>query len=217
MGEVSSIVSLTKQQIAVYKMAQKPTPQNKVLENVRLEVVEQEKGIYKATLIATDGYKLIRREVDAEPGAKACSMNIPQSVLVAADKVMKTDFDRAYVHDGKIVVRTNPYGEMVPIDESFPIKAEIPFQEQTELRFPETRPFVEQKSSEAFPVKSVVVNPKLLIEALRQFKQSDGMMGGVVIHVGKHDEPILIKSSPDYAWDGNEIVAGVAPIKSDDA
>ena len=30
MGEVSSIVSLTKQQIAVYKMAQKPTPQNKV-------------------------------------------------------------------------------------------------------------------------------------------------------------------------------------------
>lgn len=96
MGEVSSIVSLTKQQIAVYKMAQKPTPQNKVLENVRLEVVEQEKGIYKATLIATDGYKLIRREVDAEPGAKACSMNIPQSVLVAADKVMKTDFDRGW-------------------------------------------------------------------------------------------------------------------------
>lgn len=217
MGKVSSIVSLTKQQIAVYKMAQKPTPQNKVLENVRLEVVEQEKGIYKATLIATDGYKLIRREVDTEPGVKACSMNIPQSVLVAADKVMKTDFDRAYVHNGKIIVRTNPYGEMVPIDESFPIKAEIPFQEQTELRFPETRPFVEQKSSEAFPVKSVVVNPKLLIEALRQFKQSDGMMGGVTIHVGKHDEPILIKSSPDYTWDGNEIVAGVAPIKSDDA
>ena len=121
MGEVSSIVSLTKQQIAVYKMAQKPTPQNKVLENIRLEVVEQEKGIYKATLIATDGYKLIRREVDAEPGAKACSMNIPQSVIVAAEKVMKTDFDRAYVHDGKIIVRTNPYGEMVPIDESFPI------------------------------------------------------------------------------------------------
>lgn len=111
---MSSIVSLTKQQIAVYKMAQKPTPQNKVLENVRLEVVEQ-------------------------------------------------------------------------------------------------------KSSEAFPVKSVMVNPKLLIEALRQFKQSDGMMGGVVIHVGKYDEPILVKSSPDYAWDGNEIVAGVAPIKSDDA
>lgn len=37
---MSSIVSLTKQQITVYKMAQKPTPQNKVLENVRLEVVE---------------------------------------------------------------------------------------------------------------------------------------------------------------------------------
>ena len=128
MGEVSSIVSLTKQQIAVYKMAQKPTPQNKVLE-----------------------------------------------------------------------------------------KAEIPFREQTELYFPDTHPFVEQKSSEAFPVKSVVVNPKLLIEALRQFSQSDGMMGGVTIHVGKHDEPILIKSSPNYAWDGNEIVAGVAPIRSNDA
>ena len=57
MGEVSSIVSLTKQQIAVYKMAQKPTPQNKVLENVRLEVVEQEKGINKLGKIKPIGYK----------------------------------------------------------------------------------------------------------------------------------------------------------------
>ncbi len=46
MEKWSSIVSATgRQQIAVYKMAQKPTPQNKVLENVRIEVVEQEKGI----------------------------------------------------------------------------------------------------------------------------------------------------------------------------
>lgn len=213
---MSSIVSLTKQQIAVYKMAQEPKPQNKVLENVRLEVVEQEKGIYKATLIATDAYKLIHREVDAEPGAKACSINIPQSVFAAADKVMNTDFDRAYVHDGKIVVRTNPYDEKVPINESFPIKAEIPFQEQTELRFPETRPIVEQKSSEAFPVKSVIVNPKLLIEALQQFKQSDGMMDGVTIHIDSSDKSILIKSSPYYTWDGNEITAAVALMKSDE-
>lgn len=54
---MSSIVSLTKQQIAVYKMAQKPTPQNKVLENVRLEVVEQEKGINKLGIIKPIGYK----------------------------------------------------------------------------------------------------------------------------------------------------------------
>ncbi len=106
-GEVGSIVSLTKQQIAVYKNEKADTASG-VLENVRLEVVRQEKDIHKATLIATDGYKLIRREVNAEPGAKTCSMNIPQSVLVAADKVMKTDFDRAYVHDGKIIVHTNP-------------------------------------------------------------------------------------------------------------
>ena len=105
---------------------------------------------------------------------------------------------------------------MAPIDESFPIKAEIPSRSKPRLRF---RRHVRSLSKKfrAFPVKSVVVDPKLLIEALRQFKQSDGMMGGVVIHVGKYDEPILIKSSPDYAWDGNEIVAGVAPIKSDDA
>ena len=216
MGKMSSIASLTKQQIAVYKMAQEPKPQNKALENVRLEVVEQEKGIYKATLIATDAYKLIHREVDAEPGAKACSINIPQSVFVAADKIMNTDFDRAYVHDSKIVVRTNPYDEKVPINESFPIKVEIPFQEQTELRFPETRPIVEQKSSEAFPVKSVIVNPKLLIEALQQFKQSDGMMDGVIIYIDSSDKSILIKSSPYYTWDGNEITAAVALMKSDD-
>ncbi len=79
-----------KQQIAVYKMAQKPTPQNKVLEDIRLEVVEQ-KGIHKATLIATDGYKLIRREVDAERPRRESLLNeysIERSRC--HDKVMKT-------------------------------------------------------------------------------------------------------------------------------
>ncbi len=67
------------------------------------------------------------------------------------------------------------------------------------------------KSSEAFPVKSAVVNPKLLIEDC-DTSQSDG----VTIHVGKYDEPILIKSSTKLRADGNEI-AGVAPIRSNDA
>ncbi len=97
MGEVSSIVT-TKQQIAVYKWRRSDTAEQGS-EN-RLEVVEQEKGIHKSHA-HTDGYKPIRREVDAEPGAKACSPNIPQSALVAADKAWaKTDFDRgAHVHD----------------------------------------------------------------------------------------------------------------------
>ncbi len=41
-------------------------------------------------------------------------MNIPQSVLVAADKVMKTDFDRAYVHDSKSALEI--HGETTPME-----------------------------------------------------------------------------------------------------
>ncbi len=42
------------------------------------------------------------------------------------------------------------------------------------------------------------------------------MMGGATFMSASKDEPILIKSSPNYA-DGNEIVADVAPIRSNDA
>ncbi len=77
-------------------MAQKPTPQNGG-SGMSIEVVDKIKS-----RSLPDGYKPIRREAIVEP---AVITNIPQSVLVAAaDKVMKTDFDRAYVHDGKIIV-----------------------------------------------------------------------------------------------------------------
>ncbi len=86
--EVSGIVSLTKQQTsAVYKMAQKPTPQNKVLENVQTGGLSGGKSLHKKPRHHICHRRLsIRREVDAEPGAKACSMNIPQSVLITMIK-----------------------------------------------------------------------------------------------------------------------------------
>ncbi len=51
-GRVSSIVSQPSSRL-LYKAAQKPTPQNKVLENVRWRVVEREKGIHKNSLPQT--------------------------------------------------------------------------------------------------------------------------------------------------------------------
>ncbi len=83
-----------------------------------------------------DGYKPIRREVD-EPGAKACSMNIPQSVSAAADKVMETDltgvgmFMTAKLLFAQIRTAKRRRDRCI-----FPIKAEIPFREQTELYLP---------------------------------------------------------------------------------
>ncbi len=49
---MSSIVSLAKQQIAVYKMAQKPTPQNKVL-GIRLELSSRRRHIKPRSLPQT--------------------------------------------------------------------------------------------------------------------------------------------------------------------
>ncbi len=67
-------------------------------------------------------------------------MNIPQSVLVAADKVMKTDFDRAYVHDSKIIVRKS-VRRTTPIDEF----SDQGFERSKPAVLPDTHPFVEQK------------------------------------------------------------------------
>ncbi len=174
-GEASSIVSLTGQQIAVYVTAQADTAEQGSGE-CQIEVVEQEKGMYKATLAGPQTSRL------TPSLARACSMNIPQSCLLPLIKSWRLTDRAGGVHDGKIIVRTNPYGETTPIDESFRSRLKPVPGVKTELYFPDTHPFVEQ-SSEAFP--KVVVNLNCH-RSTATFSQSDGMWWVVLrIHVAR--------------------------------
>lgn len=117
---MGALVSLTKQELKVYAIAAKPSENRSQIENARLEITKKDKGVYEAILIATDGYKVIRREVDIETGVKECSFSISQTVLKAADKVMSGN-DRAFVYENKIVVRLDPTGGNMIVDESCPV------------------------------------------------------------------------------------------------
>lgn len=209
---MGALVSLTKQQIKVYALAAKLSENKSQLENARLEIAKKDKGIYEAVLIATDGLKIIRREVDIETGVKECSFSISQTVLKAADKVMSGN-DRAFVHENKIVVRLDPTGGNMIVDESCPIKADIPFSIQVDMNFPETRPFVEQHVKATVPPKSIIVDVAQLIKVLQQFKQNDASLPNhVALHIAGEND-FLLMSDPANGYEDKEIKAALAPIK----
>jgi hypothetical protein len=206
---MSYIAKMTKQQIKVYQMAQKPS-EGRVLENILLEIVKDKSGVLCATLVATNTYKVIRREIDAGTLVKEGRINIPQHVMKAADKVMSSD-DVAFLYDNKLVIKCNPFQESQIVEEDFPSKAEILFTEQTEMHFPETRQLVERKTDCMIPDKIITVDPDLLIKTLQQFKEGKRFVN-VKLHIAGANDILIIKA--DSTFDGNDITAGIMPIRS---
>lgn len=206
---MSYIAKITKQQIKVYQMAQKPG-EGRIIENVLLDITKDDSGVYCATLAATDGYKIIRREIDTGTAAKEGRINIPHSAMKAADKVMSPS-DVAFLYDNKVVIKYNPHQEEQIIEEDFPSKAEILFIEQTEMNFPETRQLVERKTDCMIPEKVITINPDLLIKTLQQFKEGDHFVS-VKLHIAGANDVLIIKA--DDTYDGNDITAGIMPIRN---
>lgn len=206
---MSYIAKMTKQQIKVYQMAQKAA-EGRSIENILLEIAKDKSGILCATLVATNGYKIIRREIDAGTLAKEGRINIPQCVMKAADKVMSSD-DVAFLYDNKLVIKYNPFQENQIVEEDFPSKAEILFTEQTEMHFPETRQLVERKTDCMIPEKVITIDPDLLIKTLQQFKEGSRFVN-VKLHIAGANDVLIIKA--DNTFDGNDITAGIMPIRS---
>ena len=206
---MSYIVKMTKQQIKVYQMTQRAV-EGRSIENVLLEITKDKSGVLCATLVATNGYKIIRREVDTGAAAKEDRINIPQYVMKAADKVMSPD-DVAFLYNNKLVVKYNPFQESQIVEEDFPSKAEILFTEQAEMHFPETRQLVERKTDCMIPEKVITIAPDLLIKTLQQFKEGSRFVN-VKLHIAGANDVLIIKA--DSTFDGNDITAGIMPIRS---
>lgn len=205
---MSSYASATKEQLRAWKVAS-GGDEGRILEHVQLKI-EKSKVDAQASLIATDGTYIIRRDIDAEMGAKTHSMSIPRNAMRAAERSMGKN-DRAYFEDGRITVRTGTPELFADLDS--PVKIIIPFSEQTVMNFPETKTLLERGVDSMFPQKTIKVNPKILRDLLDQFK-SDGSVYEVSIDIRGANEVLLVRTSA--TMDGNDIVGGIMPLKSDE-
>lgn len=203
-----SYASATKEQLRAWKVAS-GGDEGRILENVQLKV-EKSKVDAQASLIATDGYFIIRRDIDAEMGAKTHSLNIPRKAMQAAEKSMGKN-DRAYFEDGRITVRTGTPEMFADLDS--PVKIIIPFSEQTAMNFPDTKTLLERGVDSPFPQKTIKVNPKILRDLLDQFK-SDGPVYEVSLDIRGANEVLIIRSTATV--DGNDIIGGIMPLKSEE-
>ena len=203
-----SYASATKEQLRAWKVSSN-RDDGHVIENILLKV-DKSKTNARASLIATDGYYMIRRDIDAEIGAKMHQMNIPRKAMQAAERSMGKN-DRAYFDDCKVTVRAG--SSEILADSDSPVKIIIPFAEQMEMKFPDAENLLKRGVDSPFPSKVIKVNPKLLRELLDQFK-SDGSVYEVSLDIRGANEILLIRSSATV--DGNDIVGGIMPIKSDE-
>ena len=203
-----SYASATKEQLRAWRMASSGDD-GRILESVLLKG-EKTKVDAVASLIATDGYTIIRRDIDAEIGAKTHQMSVTRKALQAAEKSMGKN-DRAYFEDGRITVRTGTPEMFADLDS--PVKIIIPFSEQTSMNFPDTKTLLERSVDSMFPLKTIKVDPKKLRDLLDQFR-SDGMVYEVQIDIRGANEILLIRSSA--TMDGNDIVGGIMPLKTDE-
>lgn len=206
-----SYATATKDQMKVWKSALRPEKDfpERSANRIMLEIKKDEAiGGYLSTLSATDGYQLIRRNIQSEPEAKAVTIAIPFEAVEAAEKAMKKT-DRAYFDDGKITIRA-----VMDVDDSdmelTAIRAVIPFIEQLDL-FKDFGSVLEEATNNSmFPEKTVVIDAKVLKKIVDQLKSSDARVF-VKFHIKGHLEPVVMQ-----AFDGIEdeqITAAVMPIK----
>lgn len=206
-----SYATATKDQMKVWKSALRPEKDfpDRSSNRIMFEVKKDDAlGGYISTLSATDGYQLIRRNIQSEAEAKAVNMAIPFEAMEAAEKAMKRT-DRAYFDDGKITIRA-----VMDVDDSdmelTAIRAVIPFIQQLDL-FSDFGSILETATNNSmFPEKTVIIDAKILKKIVDQLRSSDARVF-VKFHVKGNLDPVVMK-----AFDGiedEEITAAVMPIK----
>lgn len=203
-----SLAIATKENLKAWKSASR-ADDGRPLEYVLLSIIK--KGMeYKASLVASDGYRIIEKYIDPDVHAAAARVNIPRKVVQAAEKSMGKN-DRAYIEHGKITIRAAT-PDIPVVDYDSPVKAIIPFIEQTSFDFPEVKTLLERATAQPFPEKVMVIDPKLLQEVLNQFKSSNGQNMYVELHMAGKNDVLLFKAHDPI--DGNEITGGLTPIHS---
>ena len=203
----------TKDQMKVWKSAAallKGDPERSV-NQVMLHIRSAGSG-FTAHLLATDGYQLMKRNINTEDLFEGTfpqeySSAIPRSTVEKAEKAMKQG-DHAYFGENRITLKSPVYNERNELTD-YKVFAELPYIEQLDM-------FKDFESALEKGVKSDVVSRKVLLNAhyiklIADQLRSDDSRVTVELSIHGGTDVVTFKAFPD---DENlTITAGIMPIK----
>lgn len=207
-----SVAYATKDQMKVWKATTKPDKDYdaRPSDNVMLTVKDTDDGSV-AYLVASDGYQLIKRNLQPEADAKTeapLKVAIPREAIEKAEKVMKSH-DRAYFEANKIVVMEVTEDEDT-LQDITRVIANIPYAEQLDL-FRDFESVLEKAvNATDKPEKVCVIDARILRKLTDQLKSGDENVY-LSIHFKGELDPVVMSAFEDM--DYMELTAAIMPIK----
>jgi len=205
--------SATKDQMKAWKSAAKPDkdyPERSTNRIMFKSRKDEKLGVYITTLVASDGYQLIKRNITSELDAKQHKMAIPRGVMEAAEKTMKKG-DRAYFSDGKITVRSVSIDETTE-EEITVVRGVFPFVEQLDL-FSDFETAMESFANKELPERICTLDAKILKQIVEQLRSGDAR---VFVKVHFRESPDGLQPVVMQAFEGieeEELTAVIMPIR----
>jgi DNA polymerase III sliding clamp (beta) subunit (PCNA family) len=207
-----SLAYANKEEMKVWKSAKKPVhdgASEHPITNVILQIEDHPQKGMCAYLTATDAYQIIKREITAEDSVEPVEVRIPRSVVEQAEKAMAKG-DRAYFEPNQIKI-VEVLTDRDTLEETIQVKAMLPFAEQLELDFPDTKSFLESAIDPNEPVKKITVNAAHLRRVLDQFKLGNNSVW-LHIQTNGQDKPLKISA---FEQTDSGIFSAVMPIVDD--
>ncbi len=211
----TAFASANKDQMKVWKSASKELkdgapepPTTKVMLHVRTA-----KTGMIATLTATSGYQLMRRNITVEEGytedGSEIQIGVPAEALKSAEKLMPKKGGRAFFFDQKIEVHEILLDEDT-MEENDRLIGTIPFLVQEEL-FKNWEGVLEREANEELPEKVLTFDASIFKPIVEQLKSGDARVF-VTIRLRGEMEAMLLTAFEDI--EDMAIKAAVMPVKS---
>lgn len=199
----------SKHQMKVWNSAAKPDRDYPGWNQNVMFQIKLKDGGYIATLTATDGYQLMRRNIQTDDDAtQELKVAIPRQSIEQAEKAMKLG-DRAYFDDGKIQIveiLEDPDTE----EDIERIKCYVPFFEQMDM-FKDLDSPIEAEANKDYPEKVVTLDAKLLKKVAEQLRNGDALC---YVTIRAHNVLDGVVMTAFDGIDDEEITAVIMPIKS---
>jgi len=206
-----SLAYANKDQMKVWKSTSKPDKDfpARSTENVMLEVKQAKDGKgYVAMLSASDGYQLMKRNIQIDDDAAAeapLKQVIPRDAMEKAEKAMKKN-DRAHFSNNKITIYEVTFDEHD--EEQARITAIVPYATQMDM-FIDMESAIQKEANKEHPEKVVKIDAKKLRQIADQLKNGDAITNVTIRFRGEKDGMIIT------AFEGiedEEITAVIMPI-----
>lgn len=206
---MSKLAIATKDALRVWKIAAKDNNRS-AINHVHLDIVGSKDG-KRGYLVATDGYQLIKREIELWHHVDPQKVNLPRDAVMNAEKVM-TNEHRAHIYDDQIVI-VKVIPDEATQSEDFQRVAVVPFVQQTSLNFPDYQELINKYADSDLPERIVKLDSKLLRSIIDQFKDGSFTVW-VEMRLKESDEgtePIILTANENLTNDS--ITAVVMPAK----